>query len=228
MTVAAIIVHSNEKMFSSYVTAFHTNSTGIPYTNLEGFEAMMGAQDHLITANQAMRLGDYARAVTELDAANVTLIQFIGIRGLNETNAAPNVTATGIPIQANSTQIGNSGVITTTPMTSVNASTLENVTLSQLVGSRGENETNAAPNVTATGTPIQANSTQGGVNETNAAPNVTATEIPIQANSTQGGVNETNAAPIMTATGIPIQANSAQGGNSGVSITNVFENITLD
>jgi hypothetical protein len=202
MTVAAIIVHSNEIMFSS-VTAFHTNSTGMPYTNLEGFDAMLGAQDHLITANQAMQLGDYARAVSELDAANVTLIQFIGIRGMNETYTAPNMTATGIPIQATSSQGGNSGVITTTPMSSVNASTLKNITLSQFVGSRGVNETNAAPNMTATGTPIEAN-------------------------STQGGVNETNAAPIMTATGIPIQANSTPGGNSGVTTTNIFENITRD
>jgi hypothetical protein len=163
-------------MFSSYVTAFHTNSTGMPYTNLEGFDAMLVAQDHLITANQAMRLGDYARAVTELDAANATLIQFIGIRGMNETNAAPNMTATGIPIQANSTQGGNSGVITTTPLSSVNASTLENVTLSQFVGSRGMNETNAAPNMTATGIPIQSNSTLGGnssVSTNNSFENIT-------------------------------------------------------
>jgi hypothetical protein len=200
MTVAAIIVHSNEIMFSSYVTAFHTNSTGMPYTNLEGFDSMLSVQDHLITANQAMRLGDYARAVTELDAANATLIQFIGIRDMNETNAAPNMTATGMPIQANSNST-QGGVITTTPVTSANAS-LENVTLSQLVETRG-------------------------VNETNEAPNMTATEIPIQSNSTLGGANETNAAPNMTATGMPIQANSTQGGNSGVS-TNNSENITLD
>jgi hypothetical protein len=116
-------------MFSSYVTAFHTNSTGIPYTNLEGYEAMLGAQDHLIAANQAMLLGDYTGAFTALNAANVTLSQFVGTRGVNETNAAPNLTASGIPIQANSTPGGNSSVITTTPAISANANTLENITL---------------------------------------------------------------------------------------------------